>query len=90
MKKKIGLLTLHGRQEADYACDLFRRVRRRIGDHRAKDICFKAVYYQDLLETNQIEMLRRMCPYVEWGWLRRPIVHWLSDATSIESKKSVR
>ena len=88
MRKKLGLLTLHGmgRQEPGYARDLFDRVKEMIGT-QANEVCYKSVYFQDLLGSKQAEMFGRMRPYIDWKWLREFIVHWFSDATSLESRK---
>ena len=90
---KLGLLTLHGMgpQDECYAADFFKNIKRRLGAADSNQIHFESIYYQDVLDDNQKSMLCRMQSQdikLDFMRLRRFLVHWLSDATSLESRKA--
>lgn len=87
--RRLGLLTLHGmgRQKPDYAAGLFTGIRRILGKSDSDKIHFESIYYQDVLGDNQESMLRKARPKVRSKLLRNFLVHWLSDATTLESRK---
>jgi hypothetical protein len=83
----VTLITVHGMGETppDYAADLGRRLRARIG----AGVELRAVYYQDILKKNEQEVWRRVqhSSTVRYEQLRRFLLFGFGDAAGLENRK---
>ena len=87
---RLGILTLHGmgNTDNDYAVDLFDEVRDRLGEDLADRVETKAVFYQDILQSNQSRYFNKVKRRLRWDDLRQFMLYGFCDAASLEAQKS--
>ncbi len=92
MDKKIALITIHGMgdTERDYYTGFYDQMKKSLGEKAWPKVIFKSLYYQDILQGQQEEILGRMRDQVDWIKLRRFLLYGFSDAASLEYKKRVK
>ena len=87
----VILITVHGMGETppDYASDLGRRLRARIGARFHAGVDVRAVYYQDILKKNEQEVWRRVQhgSTVRYEELRKFLLFGFGDAAGLENRK---
>jgi hypothetical protein len=87
----VALMTVHGMGETppDYAADLGRRLRLKIGPRFARQADMRAVYYQDILKPNEREIWRRVegDSIVRYDQLRKFLLFGFADAAGLENRK---
>jgi hypothetical protein len=87
----VALMTVHGMGETppDYAADLRRRLRLKIGPRFASHVDMRAVYYQDILKPNEREIWRRVegDKIVRYDQLRKFLLFGFADAAGLENRK---
>jgi hypothetical protein len=87
----VALITVHGMGETppDYAADLGRRLRARIGPRFTGQVDMRAVYYQDILKPNEREIWRRVegDSIVRYDQLRKFLLFGFADAAGLENRK---
>ncbi|GGE88287.1 hypothetical protein [Massilia psychrophila] len=87
----VILITVHGMGETppDYASDLGRRLRARIGTRFNAGVDVRAVYYQDILKKNEQEVWRRVQhgSTVRYEELRKFLLFGFGDAAGLENRK---
>ncbi|MES2759093.1 MAG: hypothetical protein V4693_17105 [Pseudomonadota bacterium] len=87
----VVLITVHGMGETapDYAADLARRLRARIGARFERQVDLRAVYYQDILQPNEQEVWRRVTgnSHVRYDQLRKFLLFGFGDAAGLENRK---
>jgi hypothetical protein len=87
----VALMTVHGMGETppDYAADLGRRLRLKIGPRFTRQVGLRAVYYQDILKPNEREIWRRVegDSVVRFDALRKFLLFGFADAAGLENRK---
>jgi hypothetical protein len=87
----VALITVHGMGETppDYADDLARRLRARIGAGFDRQVDVRAVYYQQILKPNEQEVWRRITgnSKVRYDQLRKFLLFGFGDAAGLENRK---
>jgi hypothetical protein len=87
----VVLVTVHGMGETapDYAADLGQRLRARIGPRLAAQVDFRSVYYQQVLQPNELEVWRRVSATgaVRYDRLRKFLLFGFGDAAGLENRK---
>jgi hypothetical protein len=87
----VTLITVHGMGETppDYASDLGRRLRLKIGAHVDARVDLRSVYYQDILKKNEQEVWRRVqhSSTVRYEELRKFLLFGFGDAAGLENRK---
>ncbi len=88
---EVALITVHGMGETppDYAADLSQRLRAKIGPRFSRQVDFRAVYYQDILQQNEQEVWRRIDgnSKVHYDQLRKFLLFGFGDAAGLENRK---
>ena len=89
MAKDVAVITVHGMGDTqeDYYKDLERKLRKAVGrDTWDERVHLEPVYYQDLLQGNQVEMWDSMDDEysLRWDFLRKFMLFAFSDAAAIE------
>lgn len=99
MPKKLAIAVIHGmgRQHKDTPADtaalsfsrkLHRNVRNRMGPQDFdRDVAWREVYWADVLQPRQNAYEAAMKRHFPFGWLRRFVMHKLSDAASYYPKE---
>lgn len=92
MSRSVALIAIHGmgKTPTTYADETFKRVRQKLGDRRDGVDC-RAVYYQNLLQTNQDAVWQRIrdSAVVDYGKLRQFLLSAFGDAAGLENRKEV-
>lgn len=87
----VALITVHGMGETppDYAADLGRRLRLKIGPRFTSQVDFRTVYYQEILQKNEQEIWRRVAgnSQVHYEQLRKFLLFGFGDAAGLENRK---
>jgi hypothetical protein len=87
----VALITVHGMGETprDYAADLAKRLRARIGASFDRQVDMRAVYYQEILKPNEQEVWRRITgnSKVRYDQLRKFLLFGFGDAAGLENRK---
>ncbi len=87
----VALITVHGMGETprDYAADLARRLRTRIGPGFDLHVDVRSVYYQEILQPNEQEVWRRITgnSKVRYDQLRKFLLFGFGDAAGLENRK---
>ena len=87
----VALITVHGMGQTapDYAADLGRRLRARIGPRFAAQVEMRAVYYQHILQNNEQQVWRRVerAGTVRYDQLRKFLLFGFGDAAGLENGK---
>jgi hypothetical protein len=87
----VVLVTVHGMGETapDYAADLGQRLGARIGPRLAAQVDFRSVYYQQVLQPNELEVWRRVSATgaVRYDRLRKFLLFGFGDAAGLENRK---
>jgi len=87
MPYRLGVLVIHGigEQTEDFAAGLVDEVSDRLGS-RAGEVCWMPVHWAPLLEASETALLTRLSGGgdLDWGWLRRFVVHFLADAVAYQ------
>lgn len=87
----VALVTVHGMGETppDYAADLGRRLRLKIGPRFTSQVDMRAVYYQHILKPNEREIWRRVEgeQVVRYDQLRKFLLFGFADAAGLENRK---
>jgi hypothetical protein len=87
----VTLITVHGMGETppDYASELGRRLRVKIGARFDAGVELRAVYYQDILKKNEQEVWRRVqqSSTVRYAELRKFLLFGFGDAAGLENRK---
>ncbi|MET0855880.1 MAG: hypothetical protein ABWY27_03950 [Telluria sp.] len=87
----VALITVHGMGETppDYADDLARRLRARIGAAFERHVDVRSVYYQQILKPNEQEVWRRITgnSKVRYDQLRKFLLFGFGDAAGLENRK---
>jgi hypothetical protein len=87
----VVLVTVHGMGEtsSDYAADLGLRLRARIGPRFDRQVDFRSVFYQDILQPNELEVWRRVTATstVRYDQLRKFLLFGFGDAAGLENRK---
>jgi hypothetical protein len=87
----VVLVTVHGMGETapDYAADLGHRLGARIGPRLAAQVDFRSVYYQQVLQPNELEVWRRVSATgaVRYDRLRKFLLFGFGDAAGLENRK---
>lgn len=92
MKKKIGVITVHGMGDTclDYSKELRTKLERKIGSIKWENIHFESIYYQNILQDNQKVVWERMeelsSKKLSWRELRKFMLYGFSDGASLEHK----
>lgn len=89
MLRKVALLTIHGMGDTpnDYHSGLYAALRTRLGSTLWERIAFKSIFYQHILQRQQVEVMDRMRDQVDWIKLREFLLYGFSDAASLEYAK---
>ena len=93
MARRIGILTVHamGDQTPDFDSDLRKGLLARLDAEARRDIRFKGIYYQDLLQVQQEAILERMKPSkLRWRGTRRFFMQSFSDATTYQYRSTYK
>jgi hypothetical protein len=87
----VALITVHGMGETprEYAADLAKRLRARIGPSFDRQVDLRAVYYQQILQPNEQEVWRRITgnSRVRYDQLRKFLLFGFGDAAGLENRK---
>jgi hypothetical protein len=87
MSYKLGAIVIHGigEQQPNFADGFIAEITRRLGA-QAEQVCVKPLYWADLIEPNETELLKRLGAHQQLGWgpLRRFVVHFLADAVAYQ------
>jgi hypothetical protein len=86
-----ALITIHGMGDTPptYADDLRRRVAERVGARFARQVDFRAVYYQSILQANEQVVWDRVDARAKlhYDQLRRFLLFGFGDAAGLENRK---
>jgi len=85
---RLGILVIHGigDQQPDFAADFIGAVERRLGE-RADRVRWQPLYWADLVASKETELLNRLSAggrQLDWGFVRRFVVHFLADAVAYQ------
>jgi hypothetical protein len=87
MPYRLGAIVIHGigEQQPDFADGFIREVSDRLGG-RADQVRWKSLYWADLLEPRETELLRTLSDggRLDWRPVRRFVVHFLADAVAYQ------
>ena len=85
---KVAVITIHGmgKTPAHYADELKNKLRAALVSEWSQ-ISFQAVYYQNLLQSNQSRVFQDMERHIEWKKPREFLLYGFSDAASLESSR---
>src|SRR4051794_25797700 len=87
MSYKLGVVVIHGigEQKASFADGFIREIKDRLGAH-AQYVCLKPLFWADLVEPKETELLARLGAHQKLGWgvLRSLVVHFLADAVAYQ------
>lgn len=91
MKPKIALVTIHGMGDTkpDYAAALRTAVKKELGPN-AQTLFSNSVYYQAILQTNEVRVWNLASNGLNWSALRKFILYGFADATGLEADKAGR
>ncbi|MEO1066344.1 MAG: hypothetical protein AAFW47_03075 [Pseudomonadota bacterium] len=87
---KIALVTVHGMGETEtgYASRFFDEIDDRLSSAERAELHTNEVYYQDILQANQVDYFDRVKRRLEWDKMRKFVLFGIGDAASLESQKS--
>ena len=94
--KEVAVITIHGmgREEEDYYTGFEQGLQQKLGSKWDK-VAFGHIYYQDTIEPNEIAVYEKMkqakTPFTSfflWMLLRKFLIFFLADPTSLENGKS--
>ena len=87
MTYKLAAMVIHGigEQKPDFADGFIAELKQRLAEN-SEAVCWKAVYWADLVESKEADLLKRLAQggKLEWQWLRRFVVHFLADAVAYQ------
>ncbi|HKP56617.1 MAG TPA: hypothetical protein VJV78_07855 [Polyangiales bacterium] len=88
MPYRLAAIVIHGigEQQPDFADGFIREVSDRLGG-RAEQVCWRSLYWADLLEPRETELLDRLSAggrHLDWASVRRFVVHFLADAVAYQ------
>lgn len=88
---EVALITLHGMGETkeEYYLDLKNKVREALGEDWKK-ISFHSVYYQDLLQDNQMAFFNKVRARLDWLRIRKFMLYGFSDAGGLEYSRTIK
>jgi hypothetical protein len=92
MSADLAVLTIHGMGNTPetYADDLMERLERKLGTQLWRRIHVGKIYYQNILQQNQVRMFRdmRQNSEIDYIKLRQFLLFGFSDAAGLERKAS--
>ncbi len=87
----VAFITIHGMGDTPphYAAELVRRLRQRLGPALQERVHMGSVYYQEILQRNQMVVWERMRGHsnVHYDKLRKFVLFGLGDAAGLENRK---
>lgn len=92
MPKKLGVIAIHGMGETtpDFADELERVLRQRLGEELWNNIHLESVFYQGILQENERRVWNNMQfippKKLRWRELRKFMLFGFTDASSLEHK----
>lgn len=87
MNKKCAILVIHGQGNTlrNFAADLEKRLKHKVGSYLWEQLFFDTIYYQRLIQSHQENVWRDMpLSKLRWKQARQLMLYGFSDAVTIE------
>lgn len=90
MSRKLAIITIHGMGDTsqNYYKSFKKRLVKKLGA-QWNNVSFHAVYYQHLLQENQIDYFDRVKTRLDWLKMRRFVLYGFSDAGGLEYSRTI-